>query len=137
MTNEAVMKNTGFQKVQSLDQIKIQHEKWMINDEPHLGVWAVEFIEDKKFLGWCMLKKIDENKVELGYMSLPEYWGKGYMSELALFLKEYAHTKINYPQVIAMVNRGNIASVKILKKIQMSKLEYDEKNNLDVYESKV
>lgn len=137
MTCEAVMKNTGFQKVQTLEQIKIHHEKWMVNEEPHLGVWAAEFIEDKKFLGWCMLKKVNEKTLELGYMSLQQYWGKGYMSELALFLMEYAHTKINYPQVIARVNRGNIASVKILKKIQMSKLEYDEKNNLDVYESKI
>jgi len=68
------------------------------------------------FIGLGLLK-IDENdlsKAELGYLLLPEFWGKGYGSEIATLLLNKAEESKVLHQITAIIDPKNIASKKIL-----------------------
>ena len=47
--------------------------------EPPL-VYAVQ--EDEHFIGYVIYHDYDEDSVEIGWVLSPEYWGRGYASEL-------------------------------------------------------
>jgi [ribosomal protein S5]-alanine N-acetyltransferase len=84
----------------------------------NLGRWAVHIKEGDAFIGWCGLKKIN-NDTDLGYRFLPSAWGKGYATEAAKATVEYGHTVLRLPKIIAHAHIDNIASQKVLEKIGM------------------
>ena len=51
---------------------------------------------------------------ELGYMLLPEYWGKGIASQVVTFLIEHAKQQAYLKDLMAIIDPENIASRKIL-----------------------
>ena len=55
--------------------------------EPPL-VYAAE--ENGAFIGYVIYHAYDEQSVEIGWVLLPEYWGRGYASELTDMLIEKA-----------------------------------------------
>lgn len=64
-------------------------------------------------LGSLILNEEKTSEAELGYMLLPEYWGKGYGSEIAKILIEKA--KNNFiERLTAIIDPKNIPSRKIL-----------------------
>jgi [ribosomal protein S5]-alanine N-acetyltransferase len=71
---------------------------------------------DKEFfigLGHLTLNKHNIYEAEIGYMILPEYWGKGYGTEIARRLIEIAkQTELRVLK--AIIDPENIASRKIL-----------------------
>ncbi|RSD28978.1 GNAT family N-acetyltransferase [Mesobacillus subterraneus] len=70
-----------------------------------------------QFVGFGSLILNEEQAVEaeLGYMLLPEHWGKGYGSVIAdLLIKKASNTTVN--RLTAMIDPKNIASRKILIK---------------------
>lgn len=68
------------------------------------------------FIGLGLLKidKNDLSKAELGYLLLPEFWGKGYGSEIANILLNKAEESKVLHQITAIIDPKNIASKKIL-----------------------
>lgn len=66
-------------------------------------------------LGHLTLNENETEQAEIGYMLLPEYWGKGYGNTIAEQLIELAKkTKIN--KLKAIIDPENIPSKKILIK---------------------
>lgn len=61
----------------------------------------------------------DNPVIEIGYFLLPEFWGKGYASELAPVLLEKAFA-LGAPKVVATVDASNIPSCKICEKMKMT-----------------
>ena len=55
-----------------------------LEEEP--AVWTVE--GDGKFIGYVIWHGYEEDTMELGWVLLPEYWGKGYASALTRQLME-------------------------------------------------
>ena len=55
-----------------------------LEEEP--AVWTVE--GDGKFIGYVIWHGYEEDTMELGWVLLPEYWGKGYASALTKQLME-------------------------------------------------
>lgn len=67
-------------------------------------------------LGKLEINENDFNEAELGYLLLPEFWGKGYGSEIAEILLNKAEELKLLHRIIAIIDPKNIASKKILLK---------------------
>jgi [ribosomal protein S5]-alanine N-acetyltransferase len=66
-------------------------------------------------LGSLILNEEKNDEAELGYMLLPEYWGKGYGREIAeLLINKAKNTNVN--RLTAIIDPKNIPSRKILIK---------------------
>lgn len=65
--------------------------------------------------GLCIAEQ-NPKQVEVGYLLLPEYHGKGYGTESLITLIEHATGQLPIEAVNAIVTDGNIASCKVLEK---------------------
>ena len=82
------------------------------------GSFKVFKVEDSGVLGFAKLEITEENRyeAELGYMLLPEFWGRGYGNEIAEHLLEVAISDPLLKRVYANTDPDNSASRKILLK---------------------
>lgn len=60
--------------------------------------------------------KQPNNRAVVGYNLLPEYWGKGYATEITKALVQYLFTERNAARIEALVQEENIGSRKVLEK---------------------
>lgn len=58
---------------------------------------------------------------EIGYFLLPEFWGRGYATEIATMLIEVGFKHINLHKIEASCNYNNLESENIMQKIGMVK----------------
>jgi len=100
--------------------------EWFLNghpEHPELGLWATIHKESDKFIGRCGLLPwvIDHRpEVEVAYLIAKEYWGKGLGTEAAQGILNYGFNHLHLSRMICLIERGNVASVKVAEKIGMS-----------------
>jgi [ribosomal protein S5]-alanine N-acetyltransferase len=80
---------------------------------------VVEHAASNRLIGACDLTLIEHGVADLGYMLAQEAWGVGYATELALALIDAAFYDLQAEQVIATVDIGNRASIRVLEKVGM------------------
>ncbi|UTW66508.1 GNAT family N-acetyltransferase [bacterium SCSIO 12643] len=71
------------------------------------------------FIGQCglLVQTVNgEERLEVGYSMLPQYWGMGYASEAAIKCKEYAFEHDFTDSLISVVHVDNIGSEKVALK---------------------
>jgi ribosomal-protein-alanine N-acetyltransferase len=121
MSNEKIMKTTGFREVQKPDYVKELLDKWILEGNSSLGVWAAEESTTGDLLGWFMLKKVMSDDPELGFMITESKWGNGFATEIAKELIDYAFNTLSNKRVIASTDKENTSSINVLEKIGMKK----------------
>ena len=100
--------------------------EWFLNghpEHPELGLWATIHKETDQFIGRCGLLPwtIDErSEVEVAYMLAKEYWGQGLGTEAAQAILEYGFEQLQLSRLICLIDRENLASVKVATKIGMA-----------------
>lgn len=88
-------------------------------DPPLYDQWPVIEKESGNLIGYCGLleKEIDgQPEVELVYVFVPSAWGKGYATEMALGLREHAVRSLGRKRLVAMIEPGNQASVRVAER---------------------
>lgn len=118
VSNEQVMAQITERAI-PLEEAQINYQKLLKrNDKYELyGSYKVYDSVSGEFigLGHLTLNENETEEAEIGYMILPEYWGKGYGSTIAKQLIELAkQTKLNILK--AVIDPENIPSRKILIK---------------------
>lgn len=106
-------------KEQSKDWIERQLSRY---EEHSYGHHALIDKETGEFIGQCGLLKqqIEEIKeIEIGYHILPGHWGKGYATEAAMKVRDYAIENKVCKSLISIIDNRNIKSQKVAKKIGM------------------
>ena len=82
---------------------------------------AVELKSERKFIGFTGLKFLEDmNEVDLGYRFMKEYWGRGIATESALASIKLGIEQLGLEKIIAMVLPENIASVRVLEKLNFN-----------------
>lgn len=92
--------------------------------EKRMGRFIVEEPTTGNQIGWCGLKWLEETKeVDLGYRFLRNSWGKGFATDSALRCLEYGLDELFIKRITAKVLPENTASITVLKKIGMRKID--------------
>jgi len=89
---------------------------------PELGLWATIHKETGKFIGRCGLLPWTiqgQYDIEVAYTIAEECWGQGLGTEAAEALLNYGFEKLNLTRLICLIDKENIASQKVAKKIGM------------------
>jgi len=88
-----------------------------------LGVWRASLRGSGKFIGWYCLKYCPPTTdIEVGYRLLHAHWGRGYATEGARALVDYAFDDLGVKRVIGVTHPGNKASQHVLQKAGLSDL---------------
>lgn len=101
--------------------------------DERLGSYKILDQQTDSFVGLAKLElnSSDCSSAELGYMLLPEHWGKGIASQVAIDLIQKAKTHPNLEHIIAIIDPANIPSRKILIKNGFYSQEFKDFNGLD------
>lgn len=92
------------------------------------GIWLIIHAKERSLLGDLGFRgKLEgEDTVEIGYEVLPEYRNQGYAFEAVQALIEWANKQQGLQRIIAHCPEDNPASMRILAKLGMQRLEIVE-----------
>lgn len=93
----------------------------MINDkiEANEGInWAITIKDNPQLIGIIGHYRIkpEHHRAEIGYMILPEFNGKGIVTEAVKAVVKYGFEEIKLHSIEAVIDPDNIASAKVLEK---------------------
>ena len=80
--------------------------------------WGISLQNNPKLIGIICLWKFSEDRktAELGYELLPEFQGKGMMSEAVNFVLNYGFKDLSLEKIEAFTNKNNLNSIMLLQK---------------------
>ncbi len=96
-----------------------QAKEEAINRANNESFYAVCLKESGKLIGNLYLSKGDFDTCELGYVFNRKYHSKGYATESAKRLLDYAFSDLGARRIIAMCSPKNTGSWKLLERLQM------------------
>lgn len=96
--------------------------------------WVIELKQEHSFAGTALLWNINKenNEAEIGYELLPQFHGKGIISEALKAVLAFAFEKLKIETLLAVVHKENIASLKVLQKYNFI-FRTELENNLHEY----
>jgi RimJ/RimL family protein N-acetyltransferase len=106
-----------------------QMQRWLQRNLDHqdefgYGLFSVIFKETGELIGDCGLEQMeDQGAAELGYDFRSDFWNRGYATEGASAVRDYAFRVLHLPQLISLIRVGNVASKRVAEKIGMTLAE--------------
>lgn len=100
------------------------------------GMLAAVRKKDQQLIGMggILIQEINEKKeFEIAYSIKPRYWNQGYATEIAQQLMCYAKEHHIAERVVSIIDKENIASIKVAEKNGMDLLFDTHFFDLDVY----
>jgi ribosomal-protein-alanine N-acetyltransferase len=116
-------------KEQALEHINMIEAKIIENE----GInWAITIKGNPKLIGVIGHYRIqpENHRCEIGYMILPQYNGKGYVTEAIKVVLEYGFEVLNMHSIEAVIDPDNIASERVLQKNNFVKEAHILENEL-------
>ena len=82
---------------------------------------------DNKLIGFAGLKYLPEyDETDIGYRILPDYWGKGLMTEVGKEIIKYGFEKLGVDSIIGIADPDNVGSCRVLEKIGLEFYKLDK-----------
>ncbi|KPZ58532.1 GNAT family N-acetyltransferase [Pseudoalteromonas sp. P1-7a] len=99
------------------------------------GLWAVEEKKTSKFIGFVGLHNSSAElevspATEIGWRLSKQFWGKGYATEAAEKVLEFAFNDLNIESVISFTAVVNKPSQKVMCRLKMTNTEQNFKHPL-------
>jgi len=100
---------------EALAMIQMMNDK--IDENTDIN-WGVCLKNSDKIIGFMGFYRVqpESYRTEIGYMVLPEYDGKGYVSEAVNAMLNYAFTTAGFHSIEAVIDPNNFASARVLEK---------------------
>ncbi|MGA9343232.1 MAG: GNAT family N-acetyltransferase [Rhodanobacteraceae bacterium] len=87
------------------------------DEHPGLGVWATLERASGECIGLHLLNHIQgESIIQLGYVLFPQFWGRGYATEMGIAILRYGFVELGLPRVAGITDLPNTASQRVLEK---------------------
>ena len=98
------------------DFLRYIHSRYSLGD---FYDWAVIDRDSRKMIGTCGFTRIDtvNNGAEIGYVLNPDFWGRGYATEMAERVLEFGFDELELQRIEARFMKGNDASLAVMKKL--------------------
>lgn len=124
-SNRDLFKYMSNEKPLLRDQTRLLIYSLIENWQQHrFGVWALIDKKDKKLIGHCGFKFLDNTQeIQIGYLLLKSYWGNGLGTEAASTALKYGFEVARFERVVAIAKPENVASRRVMEKVGM---KYDK-----------
>ncbi|CAN5483865.1 GNAT family N-acetyltransferase [soil metagenome] len=83
------------------------------------GMWAADSRESGQMIGRCGLQPLGDD-IEIGWTFAREAWGRGYATEAARAVLEFAFQHASLERIVAVAVKENTASINIMWKLGMT-----------------
>jgi [ribosomal protein S5]-alanine N-acetyltransferase len=101
----------------------IQHCQQDYYEAKGYGPFAVIERSARRLIGYCGLFYFSEvngqPEIELGYRLARSAWGRGYATEAAIAVRDYAFTTLGIKRLVSIIDPSNIASIRVAEKLGM------------------
>ncbi len=94
--------------------------------------WPLLYKPDGKMIGYCGLVKAADG-IEIGWRLAPGYWGQGLATEAARCVLSHGFEKLGCHQVRATVQAANVASIRVIEKLGMTRIHRFERDGRHVF----
>jgi ribosomal-protein-alanine N-acetyltransferase len=87
--------------------------------EHGFGMWMLRDAESSAVIGRAILRHLDVegvDEVEVGYGFMPEYWGRGFATEIAQACVRIGFGRLTLPSMVAITTPANLASQRVMQK---------------------
>lgn len=120
-------------KLSTLNDCRKQIKKYISNyNKFKLNTWAVVLKESDEVIGITQLIYSNKIKgVEIGTKILPEYWSKGYASELSKSVVHYGLYDLEIDEITAVTDINNAGAIKSLINMGMTLKKYGYYNGAE------
>ena len=124
LTNPNVMRYIGNGQTRDEEGLQKFRERIysMYSRNPDFGLKIIVEKASNKLIGHAGLvpQMIDgKEEIEIGYWIAEEYWGRGFATEAARALKDLGKNQLKLAKMIALIQKGNIASQRVAEKTGM------------------
>ena len=83
------------------------------------GQWVALLKGSREFVGQCglTLQEVEgKEEVEIGYLFLRRFWGRGLATEAAIAARDYGFHTLGYRRLVSLIDPGNRASRRVAEK---------------------
>ena len=87
------------------------------------GLWLIRERDGTDLVGTVGLRPLEDLGPEVIYSLAPSAWGNGYATEAARAVVVHALGSLELPEVLAKVDEGNTASIKVIERLGMTRFE--------------
>ena len=119
------------------EQIKERISKNKLSfKENGFGDFAAVDLESGQFVGRAGFAPVDGGEIEVGYVLLRQFWGRGLAQESLRALLNWARENLDIPRIVAYAPKQHSASFNVMKKsgMQYFKTEKTRGDECDFYE---
>jgi RimJ/RimL family protein N-acetyltransferase len=104
-------------------------EQWVRRNLEHqeeygYGLFTVLLKNEGILIGDCGLEHMEVDgisEVELGYDFRSDYWGKGFATEAAGAVRDFAFSRLGLNRLVSLIRPSNAASRRVAEKVGMIK----------------
>lgn len=127
-----VMDFIGDGQAWSLEQTKTFIDRAVAQNLQHgYCQWPLILKDDGTLIGFCGFVPA-QGGAEIGWRLAVQHWGRGLATEAAQAALKYGFEKLGFERVIATVQSGNRASLRIVEKLGMQQKETIQRNDREV-----
>lgn len=106
--------------VRTREEIQTNIKKYItLYNKKGYSTFVVFDTNTNEFIGRAGFGDIETGEIEVGYLVLRKYWGKGYASRILKALLAWAKKYIKKDKIIAFTPLNHIASEKVMQKAGM------------------
>ena len=95
------------------------------------GEFSVTDLKTNEFLGRAGFAELKNGEIEVGYLLLKEYWGKGIATEALSALLDWAGKALSVPRILAYAQINHHASIGVMKKAGMRYLKTEPGHGIE------
>jgi ribosomal-protein-alanine N-acetyltransferase len=84
------------------------------------ALWLIQDLARPELVGTIGLRRLEDLGFEVFYSLTPASWGRGYATEAARAVLDYALGPLGLPEVLAEVDADNTASIAVVERLGMT-----------------